>query len=74
MNDSAGQHGIPRRIYQREFETVLGYGTTWFRSLEKRGAIPSGRRDPGGRRKWWPETEVAATVEKLNATAEQAAA
>jgi len=62
-----------RRVYRREFAETLGFGITWFRTLEKRGAIPPGRRDPGGKRLWWPASEVAATIDKLNASAERAA-
>lgn len=69
-----GSRGYERRVYQREFEATLGYRTTWFRALEKRGVIPPGKRDPGGKRKWWLASEVAATVERLNATAEVVAA
>jgi len=63
-----------RRVYQREFQSVIGYGTTWFRKLESEGKIPPARRDPLGRRKWWLASEVRATVEKMAAAAETQAA
>lgn len=60
-----------RRVYRREFAGTIGVGITWFRTMEKRGAIPPGRRDPGGKRLWWPASEVRATLEKLNQSAER---
>jgi hypothetical protein len=76
MNTWAKHYGgeFDRRVYRREFETVLGYGTTWFRTLEKRGVIPAGRTDPGGKRKWWFASEVQATSEKLTGSAVREAA
>ena len=47
----------------QELERLTGWGTTWIRTLEKRGKIPAGRRDEGGKRKWWPESEARAIVE-----------
>ena len=63
--------GFDRRVYQREFERVLGYGATWFRNLELRGAIPPPRRDPGGKRKWWYASEVARTLENMSVGGQQ---
>jgi hypothetical protein len=63
-----------RRVYQREFEAILGYGTTWFREQEKRGVIPQGQRDRGGKRKWWHASEVRRTLEKIDVDRNQAAA
>jgi hypothetical protein len=60
---------IERRIYRREFADLLGYGPTWFRKLEKSGVIPSGRSDPGGRRKFWLESEAREIAARLNAAA-----
>ena len=54
---------IDRRVYRRELEQLTGWGATWIRSLEKRGAIPRGRVDEGGKRKWWSESEARAIVE-----------
>ncbi len=62
-----------RRVYRREFAEVLGCGNTWFRQLEKRGAIPPGKRDPGGKKVWWQASEVKATLDKLANDAERAA-
>ena len=78
MNDWARHYGdeygraLERRIYRSEFAEALGYSLSWFRTLEKRGAIPRGRRDPGGKRLWWPESQARATIAKLNESAEQA--
>jgi hypothetical protein len=63
-----------RRVSRREFAAALGYGITWFREQERRGVIPPGRRDPGGKRLWWPASEVRATLKKLNSAAIRAAA
>lgn len=63
-----------RRVYRREFADVLGCGSTWFRGLEKRGIVPQGRRDPGGKRVWWPASEVHLTLEKMAKAACSAAA
>jgi len=65
--------GFNRRVYQREFEALLGVGTSWFRMLEKRGAIPAGSVDPGGKRKWWTADVVGATLDRLNTPAERTA-
>ena len=73
-DERGGNADFNRRVYRREFAAALGYGITWFRLLEKRGAIPPGRRDPGGKRLWWPASEVRATLDKLNASADRAAA
>ena len=59
-----------RRVYKREFAQVLGCGHTWFGVLEKRGMIPAGKRDPGGKRLWWNASEVRDTLDKLAKTAE----
>lgn len=56
-----------RRVYAREFRALLGCGSTWFRRLELRGTIPPARLDPGGTRKWWPASEVRATLARLEA-------
>jgi len=53
---------IDRRVYRRELEQLTGWGATWIRELEKRGKIPAGRVDQGGKRKWWPASEVRAIV------------
>lgn len=49
---------LDRRVYRSELTELTGWGATWIRTLEKRGAIPAGRVDPGGKRKWWPASEV----------------
>ena len=72
--DERGGHGtFDRRVYRREFADALGYGITWFRRLEKCGAIPPGRRDPGGKRLWWLASEARATLIKLTQDAERVA-
>lgn len=67
------ENGIDRRVYRREFEQVSGWGTTWIRTLEKQGKIPAGRVDEGGKRKWWPESEVRAIVAGRTVPATEAA-
>lgn len=62
---------IGRRVYTRELKERTGYGETWIRTLEKRGTIPKGRVDPGGRRKWWTEGEAQQIV--AGTAAQQAA-
>jgi hypothetical protein len=76
MNEWAKHYGgeFDRRVYRREFCAALGFGLTWFRNLERKGVIPPGRTDPGGKRLWWPASEVKATLDKLNASADRAAA
>ncbi len=44
-----------RRVYAAELSQRTGYGTTWLRTLEDRGSIPKGRKDPGGKRRYWPD-------------------
>ena len=66
--------GLDRRVSRREFAGTLGLGITWFRELERRGLIPPGRRDPGGKRYWWRESEVRATLDRLQARAQARAA
>lgn len=75
MNEWAKHHSgeFDRRVSRRQFAEVLGCGITWFRVLEKKGAIPRGRRDPGGKRLWWLASEVAATLERLKSEAQEAA-
>ena len=63
-----------RRVSRREFAETIGCGITWFRALERRGLIPPGRRDPGGKRVWWRASEVRATLDKLEYSAESVAA
>jgi hypothetical protein len=65
MSDLARASEFDRRVYRSEFAQVLGCGITWFRTLEKRGAIPPGKRDEGGKRAWWQASEVRETLDKL---------
>lgn len=51
-----------RRVYAAELRVRLGCGETWLRELEKRGQIPQGRKDPGAKRKWWPDDEADAII------------
>jgi predicted DNA-binding transcriptional regulator AlpA len=53
---------IERRVYRKELQELTGWGSTWITQLEKKGKIPAGRVDFGGRRKWWPESEARAIV------------
>jgi hypothetical protein len=62
-----------RRVTRREFARAVGCGITWFRELERRGVIPPGKRDLGGKRLWWPASVVCATLKKLEATAKEVA-
>ena len=63
-----------RRVYAEEFRALLGCGPTWLRKLERDGAIPAARTDPGARRKWWTAAEVEAVLERLNREAVPAGA
>ena len=67
--DYAMSSSIPRRVYRRELQSALGYSSTWFREQQKRGLIPKGHTDPGGKREWWPEAEARAIVESVNRSA-----
>lgn len=60
---------LERRVYRREFQQLLGWGTTWFGEQKKRGVIPAPRRDPGSQRDFWTESEVATTMQRLNSAA-----
>lgn len=62
-----------RRVSRREFADTLGCGITWFRELERRGLVPRGKRDPGGKRVWWRASVVRATLDKLDVAAESEA-
>lgn len=57
---------IDRRVSRREFAKAIGCGITWFRTLERRGLVPPGRRDPGGKRLWWRESQVRDTLDRLD--------
>lgn len=72
MNDRSRTAEFDRRVYRREFAEVLGCGITWFRTLERRGAIPPGKRDEGGKRVWWLASEVHQTLDKLTQAARSA--
>lgn len=63
-----------RRVSRSEFAQAIGCGITWFRKLEAQGVIPSGKRDPGGKRLWWRASVVRATLKKLEDTADEMAA
>ncbi|MEJ7667706.1 MAG: hypothetical protein WKH97_03025 [Casimicrobiaceae bacterium] len=62
MDSSARPQGFDRRVYRREFMGIIGYGATWFREQQRRGRIPIGKRDPGGKREWWLASEIAETL------------
>lgn len=47
-----------RRVYRRELLDQLGFSVTWFRTLQRRGTIPPGHRDVGGKREWFNESEA----------------
>jgi DNA-binding transcriptional MerR regulator len=47
-----------RRVYSAELKRRMKIGSTWLRELERRGLIPPGRTDPGGRRKFWYDFEA----------------
>jgi predicted DNA-binding transcriptional regulator AlpA len=68
VNDST-PNIFNRRVNRREFRTLLGVGVTWFRELQKRGVIPPGRHDHGGRRLWWTQAEVDDTLARIAAAA-----
>jgi hypothetical protein len=54
-----------RRVYKSELKRRTGWGDTWLRTKEKRGHIPAGRTDPGGKRKWWTDEEADQIVSGL---------
>ena len=64
-----GKQGGRRRVYRPELRDRLGYGDTWFRTQQKRGVIPKGRKDPGGKREWWFDDEADAIVEGVGQAA-----
>jgi hypothetical protein len=63
-----------RRVYRRELREALGYGESWYRDLQKRGVIPRGHVDAGGRREWFTESEARAIVEQLTQAATEVVA
>lgn len=65
---------IERRVYRAELRAALGYGDTWFRALQRRGVIPKGHKDQGGKREWFSEAEAQRIVETLNKPAQTSAA
>jgi hypothetical protein len=65
---------LERRVYRRELRNTLGFGETWYAVLQRRGIIPVGHRDPGGKREWFTESEARAIVERLTQAATGAAA
>jgi hypothetical protein len=65
---------LPRRVYRRELCAALGCGPTWFRELQKRGLIPRGQRDPGGKREWFTDDHAREILAKMNSAAEKGAA
>jgi hypothetical protein len=62
MSDAVANVTARRRVYVAELKARTGYGESWIRELEKRGRIPKGRKDPGGKRKWWFDDEADAIV------------
>jgi hypothetical protein len=65
---------LQRRVYRRELREALGYGESWYRDLQKRGVIPRGHVDAGGRREWFTESEARAIVEQLTQAATEVVA
>jgi hypothetical protein len=63
---------IERRVYRRELREALGFGASWYRELQKRGVIPRGHVDAGGRREWFSESEAREIIERLARAAERA--
>lgn len=53
---------LDRRVYTPELQELTGWSNTWIHELEKAGSIPMGRKDPGGRRKFWLSSEVEKIV------------
>jgi len=66
MENLARPKDFDRRVYRREFMGIIGYGATWFREQQRRGRIPKGKRDPGGKREWWLASEITQTLEALD--------
>jgi hypothetical protein len=60
---------LPRRVYRAELRAALGFGSSWFDVLQKRGTIPNGHRDHPNGREWFTEAEAKAIIKKLNAAA-----
>lgn len=56
---------IERRVYLTELRDRLGWSDTWAREQQKRGVIPVGHKDPGGRRQWYSESEARQIIENL---------
>lgn len=65
---------LQRRLYRAELRAALGYGDSWFREQQRRGIIPKGHTDPGGKREWFSEAEARQIVERMNKQAQSTAA
>lgn len=62
-----------RRIFAREYPQALGgISDTWHRHLCNNGTLERPQYDPGGRRRWWTDEQLATDLAKLKAQATSA--
>ena len=65
--------GFEGRVYRRALRQKLGWSESWYGIQQKRGVIPVGHRDAGGRREWFLESEARAIIECLTRAATEPA-
>ena len=54
-----------RRVRASEFAKRLGIKQRWFDELVRRGVIPPGHKDPGGNLRFWLDSVVDETVDRM---------
>ena len=55
---------LTRRVTARQVAKALCLKPSWFGELQRRGVLPRGHTDPGGRRRWFTEAEVNQIISK----------
>lgn len=65
MDALTDSDSITRRVSAEEVKRRIPCSETWLRHLIATGAFPSPKRDPGGRRRFWMNDEVAAAIRGL---------
>lgn len=64
-----------RRVFAAEYRRALGgISDTWLRSMYARGVVQRPQYDPGGRRRWWTDEQLASDLAALAARSNTAPA
>jgi hypothetical protein len=54
---------MSRRIYAAELRALLGgVSDMTLRNMQKRGALPAARKDPGGKMRYWLSDELEPVI------------